>query len=625
VATADHQNIAHCIDTLTAIRDEMVAAAQSHPASLESLDPDRRHSAHNLLHYLSLRRHDLRSLQQELAALGLSSLGRAESHVLATVDAVLAALHAMDGRAWTPLESAAGFERGAGLLAAQTERLLGPPSPVRGVRIMVTMPTEAAEDESLVHDLVRSGMNCMRINCAHDDKERWMRMIAHLRQTETALDATCKVMIDLSGPKPRTGPIVPGPAVIKIRPHRDPFGRVTMPARVWLTDCAAPQSPPSHADAVLPVARSWLDRLTAGDRVTFRDTRDAKRRFRIMDVAGAGAWAELKRTAYVVPGTTLRLSTDSNDGDPIESIVDELTPRESFLTLAPGDTLILTRDLSPGRPASRDRCGSVLTPASIGCSLPHVFDQVRSGDAIWFDDGRIGGVIDRSDRNHLTVRITHGPSAGARLRSGKGINLPDTNLRVPAVTDQDLENLASLAGHADIVALSFVSSASDLEALQTHLSKLRMRPPSIVLKIETRRGFEQLPDILMAAMKLPCAGIMIARGDLAVECGFERLAEVQEEILWICEAAHIPVIWATEVLDTLARKGLRSRAEITDAAMGHRAECVMLNKGPFIVTAVRTLDDILTRMQAHQTKKQSMLRELRLAYAPLAPPLSQSR
>ena len=91
--------------------------------------------------------------------------------------------------------------------------------------------------------------------------------------------------------------------------------------------------------------------------------------------------------------------------------------------------------------------------------------------------------------------------------------------------------------------------------------------PAVVLKIETRQGFENLPDILLTAMQSPCCGVMIARGDLAVECGFERLAEVQEEILWIREAAHVPVIWATQVLETLAKDGMPSRAEITDAAM----------------------------------------------------------
>ena len=128
--------------------------------------------------------------------------------------------------------------------------------------------------------------------------------------------------------------------------------------------------------------------------------------------------------------------------------------------------------------------------------------------------------------------------------------------------------------------------------------------------METRRAFELLPELILAAMSSPAIGIMIARGDLAVECGYERLAEVQEEILWICEAAHVPVVWATQVLESLAKDGQPSRAEITDAAMSERAECVMLNKGPHILEAVDLLDRILRRMEAHQHKKRAMLRRL---------------
>ena len=113
---------------------------------------------------------------------------------------------------------------------------------------------------------------------------------------------------------------------------------------------------------------------------------------------------------------------------------------------------------------------------------------------------------------------------------------------------------------------------------------------------------------------------MIARGDLAVEAGFERLAELQEEILWLCQAAHLPVVWATQVLDSLAKEGLPTRAEVTDAAMSERAECVMLNKGPFVVEAVRTLDDILGRMESHQHKKTPTLRALGVATAAFSPP-----
>ncbi len=82
---------------------------------------------------------------------------------------------------------------------------------------------------------------------------------------------------------------------------------------------------------------------------------------------------------------------------------------------------------------------------------------------------------------------------------------------------------------------------------------------------------------------------MIARGDLAVEVGFERLSEVQQEILWLCEAAHVPVIRATQILEDMAKKGSPSRAEVSAAAMSILAECAMFNKGPNIVATVRTL------------------------------------
>jgi pyruvate kinase len=161
-----------------------------------------------------------------------------------------------------------------------------------------------------------------------------------------------------------------------------------------------------------------------------------------------------------------------------------------------------------------------------------------------------------------------------------------------------------------MVGLSFVRRGSDVEQLREHLTRLDAGDLGVVLKIENRTAFEHLPDLLLAGMHSPRLGVMIARGDLAVEMGWERLAEVQEEILWLAEAAHIPVIWATQVLETLAKRGIPSRAEITDAAMGERAECVMLNKGPHILEAIEALDDILNRMQAHQHKKRAMLRQL---------------
>jgi pyruvate kinase len=240
---------------------------------------------------------------------------------------------------------------------------------------------------------------------------------------------------------------------------------------------------------------------------------------------------------------------------------------------------------------------------------------VQPGQAIWLDDGKIGAVVQTVMPDEVTLQITHARPAGEKLGAEKGINAPDSNLHLPALTKEDLEALKFAVQNADMVGYSFVRKESDVHALQARLAEFGGEKLGIILKIETREGFDQLPKLLLAAMRSRAVGVMIARGDLAVECGYQRLAEVQEEILWICEAAHVPVIWATQVLESLAKNGIPSRSEITDAAMGERAECVMLNKGPYIVNAVRTLDDILRRMQAHQEKKRSMLRKLHLADA----------
>ncbi len=602
---------------ISTIRSEMITATQQLSSLLDQVHINYQRSAQNLLHYLCLRRQDLRPLQHRLATLGLSSLGRAESHVLATIDAVLGVLHRLAQRSWQaplPEEPVIDFAEGQRLLAEHTQALLGEPPAKRGVRIMVTMPSEAAQDYTLVRDLLHQGMDCMRINCAHDNAETWLQMIHHLRRAEQALGRSCQISMDLAGPKLRTGPIEPGPAVVKIRPQRDRYGRVTKPGKGWLTSESSPSAPPTAA-VCLPVPETWLGQLQPGGKIRFTDARNAQRSFEIVDVTDQGCWVETNKTAYITPGTVFHYSPAKEGGNSCETAtVGALPPLENTLFLQIGDRLILTRDQTPGRPASYDSNGQLLTPATIGCTIPEVFDDVRSGESVWFDDGKIGGVIEQVETRQVQIRITQTRLGGSQLRADKGINLPQSNLRLRALTAQDLQDLAFVAQFADIVELSFANTAHDVELLQQELLRLGSRKPAIVLKIETRQGFENLPDMLLTAMQWPCCGVMIARGDLAVECGFERLAEVQEEILWVCEAAHVPVIWATQVLETLAKEGMPSRAEITDAAMGHRAECVMLNKGPHVLHAVRVLANILERMQTHQTKKCAMLRELRLAH-----------
>lgn len=253
-------------------------------------------------------------------------------------------------------------------------------------------------------------------------------------------------------------------------------------------------------------------------------------------------------------------------------------------------------------------------PARIPCSLPEAFAATRRGHRVWLDDGKPGARVESVSRDSIKLRITTAAAKGAKLRAGKGINLPDAVLDIDLLGPHSEDALSFAAECADIVGLSFVSRAHDVERVHEYLDE-RARPEvGLILKIETQHAFEQLPALLLQALRgdRP-AGVMIARGDLAVECGYERLAEVQEEILWLCQAAHLPVIWATEVLDRLAKTGRPSRAEITDAARGVQAECVMLNKGPHIVEAISVLDDILRRMERHQRKKRPLLPALRFS------------
>jgi pyruvate kinase len=329
----------------------------------------------------------------------------------------------------------------------------------------------------------------------------------------------------------------------------------------------------------------------------------------VCEAQGALRWAESWQTAYVEPGTLLQLQREASSAPRNDSLVQGVPVRENALRLHKGDMLILARQ-GAGRPAKLDANSRVVSPARVSCTLPEVLTQVHPGERIWFDDGRIGGVIRHVQRDEVHVEITVAREEGEKLAADKGINLPDSKLVVDALSPKDLEDLEFVARHADMVGLSFVRRVRDVEVLQHHLARLGAGHLGIVLKIENRTAFEQLPDLLLAGMRSPQLGVMIARGDLAVEMGWERLAEVQEEILWLAEAAHVPVIWATQVLETLAKRGLPSRAEITDAAMSERAECVMLNKGPHILQAIEALDDILHRMQAHQHKKRAMLRQL---------------
>ncbi|MFC1795673.1 pyruvate kinase [Pseudomonadota bacterium] len=605
------------IGQLESLRQSIADAAEAGQDVWQGLPPGQQPSAENLLHYLALRSRDLRPLQDELASLGLSSLGRAEPHVMASITAVLHNLYLLSGNAPPGTDARPTdiqLSTDTSLLEQNTVRLLGARPTRRRAHIMVTMSSEAADDYLLVHQLLKAGMSCLRINCAHDDPATWSRTIEHIRNAERVTGRSCRILMDLSGPKLRTGAMEPVPDVIKIRPVRDEHGQVLRPARIWLTAEELPQHGMEAADANIALERNWLSQLMVGDRLRFKDRRGSRRNWRIREVAKDGCWAEAGKTAYISNGTVLSLRGDVSESER-KTIIGKLPPKDSIIHLRCGDVLHISGRSKPGKSAIHDDMGNLMSPGVVSLPIPEIYRDARPGERICFDDGRIAGIIEKNTGKQLQIRITHTRKPVERLTRDKGVNLPDTELTLPALGARDLEDLEFAARHADIIGLSFANRPEDVRDLRLRLRELGCEHVGVIMKIETKRGFANLPHMLFEALKFPACGVMIARGDLGVECGFERLSEVQEEILWVCEAAHVPVIWATQVLEGLTKSGHASRAEITDAAMSQSAECVMLNKGPYIIEAVRTLDDILRRMQGHHFKKRSMLRELHLATA----------
>ncbi|GAB4217679.1 MAG: pyruvate kinase [Synechococcales cyanobacterium] len=463
-------------------------------------------SALNLAQYLALRRHDLRELQTALIPWGLSSLGRIESRVLPNLDAVIATLKCICRPADPPHHPPlAALFAGQRLLHQHTEDLFGPPLPHRQVRILVTLPTEAAFDDAVVKEMLRRGANCVRINCAHGTPAIWQGMINHTHHASQELGISCKILMDLAGPKIRTGPVV------------------------------------------API--------------------DKKRVFR-------------------------------------------------------GDFILLSRCSPDSSRAKPNLENSDYSPPQFQtcCTVPDILDLLTVEAPVYIDDGKIRTrVVDThypmpDGSIGLRLQVTHASPKGIRLQPEKGLNFPNTVLPFSPLTDKDLSDLDFVAAQADMIGYSFVQRPSDIDRLQGELTRripAGQPCPALVAKIETAVAVASLPELIIHAAGKQSFGVMIARGDLAVEIGYQRLAEIQEEILWLCEAAHVPVIWATQVLESLVKKGAPSRGEMTDAAMAERAECVMLNKGPFIAEAVTILDDVLTRMEAHQRKKTPQLRALR--------------
>ena len=474
------------LGTLSDLRVEMVRDAEKILAEWRPgvSRKDFLPSVENLADYLAFRKHDLREVQIDLAALGLSSLGRNEAHVRASLDAVITSLTAICGGVEQPYPSATAFSDGQARITEQKELLFGENPDGRPTNIMITLPTEAADGPGFIHNLVAKGADCIRINCAHDSKETWTEMIAYIRAAEAEFGRKIRIEMDLVGQKLR------------------------------------------------------IEKISTNERIRLKQH----------------------------------------------------------------DQFFLTKTLE-------DWSGTL--PAAT-VSHPQLIDRLVPGDTIWIDDGKLEARVTMKGEHSVLLEVKMASRKGMRLKPARGLNCPSIDLGLPPLSEADLRNLDFIVSHADTIGYSFVETPENIRTLIDEISTRNTgkSPLGLVLKIETELAVHNLPRLIVeAGSKLPVA-VMIARGDLAVEIGLERLSEIQEEMLWLCEAAHIPVVWATQVLEGLMKNGRATRAETTDAAMGQRAECVMLNKGRYLAEGLDFLSRILLRMERHQTKKTARLSPL---------------
>jgi len=583
---------------------ELDQAAVAQAAALRAVEPRYTESARNFVHYVALRQHDLRDLQLRLWRRGFSSLGRLEGYVLHALESLCERLDDAlarrgDAPAATNPRRGIAWDDAERLLHQHTRDLLGAKPHDRHVYIMVTAPEAKEVDDAWADRALKAGMNLLRINAAHEDERAWTHIADTVRRAARRRGVDLRVAVDLPGPKLRTVAVGEGARVVRWRPQRDELGRVTQACRVALRPMS--RAGDGGDGAALAVPDPVFADLAAGDLLVLRDARDKRREIVVTEGGATRACGALRTTAYVIPG--VRVIHRRGEQTLATWCVEDVPATPFRVVLRDGDRLRL---LAPGATAP---AGESL-PA-LGCTLAEALTGMRAGHRVIFDDGRIHAVAEVVDAHGAILKAIRVPGGRAKLGGEKGINLPDGELDLPLFGPDDECALAFAVQRADLVEASFVRGPGDVRELHRRLHGHGNL--AVVLKIETRGAFARLPAILLAAMERYPTGVMIARGDLAIETGFERLAELQEEILWLCEAAHLPVVWATQVLADLARSGQPSRAEVTDAAMSVRAECVMLNKGPYIDEAIRALDNILRRMEQHQYKKRSLYRRLHLA------------
>ena len=587
---------------LLAARDEV---GSEHPRAQSLL---------NLNQYMLLRKKDHTQLQEKLFNLSLSSLGRSYAHVAASVDTLYDQLISSLGGEQISEELMAEFHHlsiaDAITIASHNSKALfgGKVSSKlsrQSTAVMVTLPSHAAENSgALIRQLASAGINVFRLNTAHDDNQAWKEMANVIRNINSGRESTdkIKIFVDLAGPKIRTG-------VIQAVEHPIKIGRNNQESEI-LIHCGLGETRGEYTDpftlekipAQFIVDKKFFKKIMKRDTLHIEDINHGKVTIKIHEVNEGTARGFIHKKILINKKTKLSVNKH-------ESKLLNLQIQKDPIRLFVNDLLIITEQEIEGRSALFDEDKKGLSPAIIGCSLKGILISIKIGEKVFIDDGKIGLEVVENNSESLTCKVFISKAGGTLLKEEKGINFPNTYIKIPALTPNDKINALSALDFADSLSLSFCQSGEDVRDLQQLLQENNRLDIGIITKIETQQAVSNMPEILTQLLEWEKCGVMIARGDLAIEVGFENLAYIQEALLDICDAAHIPVIWATQVLENMMKNHLPSRAEVTDAAMSGRAECVMLNKGAFAIDTIDILKRILHDMHSISKKNRQLLKK----------------
>lgn len=551
----------------------------------------------NMQDFLTLKKNDLRSLQVELMMHGLSSLSHSHMHLLYTIEHELALLGCILGKedvsredSISPQSAYQSIEERAAFLKCQKEK--------NGV--MLTLPSNATEDINFIKVLEKKSITTVRINTAHDTHEKWNEMAQMVQKInqQSRLECPLKIYVDLAGPKIRTGPIKKVIEPFRVC-TRDMQKFIIVPATGNITHSIYEDETHEHRSAVIAVDEDFYQHLRNSDIVEIND-HDRKTRFFSIET-WTPEMCSLKCGKKVEISAITEIKIQKGKRNYIATNPKNFQEVPQEIRVFEGDMILLSGKAGFGHLVENEHYKAIV---SLQMDR-QLFRYVNHEDRVYIDDGKIKLRVIEQREDELLCRVERAKVKGTLIKEEKGINFPDSYLNIPAITEEDIANFQYIVSFADMIGISFTQTRKDVEMLKEMLKG--HEHIGIVTKIETNQGVHNLPHILSVLASWHNSAVMVARGDLAIEVGFENLAFVQGEILDLCEAAHTPVIYATQILENLMKKNIPSRAEIIDASIAQRADCMMLNKGPFALRTVEILEKIIASIQPYFYKSQPLL------------------